>query len=140
MMPLVTFADPTRAIVDYLAVYLPDRPEPYVDGVTIGVWRPSDSSMESPTLPFVQVASDGTPTVRWPVFIRSTVRITIWHTNPGPAAALASLVFGLMSAHPGDDRVWCVYPFTGPLPGIDDVSGAYLNSLTFGVSVRPAAA
>lgn len=134
----VVLADPAPAIVDYLVDVLSGRAEPFLAGVDVGVWYPTSSTPETPALPFVQVATDGTPGMDWPVTARATVRLTVWHRNPGPAAQAAALILGLLAEHPGDDRVWAVQPLTGPLAAVDPNGGAHLSSLTVRVSVRPA--
>lgn len=134
----VVLADPAPAVVDYLLTRFAGRDEPYLAGIDVGVWYPATSSPETPALPFVQVAADGTPVLEWPVTGRATVRVTVWHKNPGPAAQTAALVLGLLAEHPGDDRLWAVHPLTGPLAAVDPNGGAHLSSLTVRASVKPA--
>lgn len=140
MKPLVVFADPVEAIINYLAGKLASRSESHVlqpQPVEVSAWYPHESTPELPSIPHVQVNNDGTFEFHYPVAQRATVRITIWHDNPTPARQLASLVSGLMQTHPGDADVWSVTLLTGPLPNRDKDTGAYLVSMTFRVNIRP---
>lgn len=121
------FADPERAVVDRLDAQLAEP---------VGTFYPR-SSMEAPVVPFVQVGWDGTPSVRYPVTQRATVRVTVWHTQPTAAKALAARVQALMLSWLGDDDVWAVQALTGPLPTRDPTTGHILVSATYRVSVRP---
>lgn len=126
--PLVTFADPEHAIIDYLTGKT---------AATAGSFFPKSSTDTPPSLPFLQVAWDGTPTVRYPVTQDPTVRLTWWDENPTPAKAGLALAQAHMLAHPGDANVWNVLPLTGGLPSRDPDTGLWLCTATFRVSVRP---
>jgi len=138
-IPLVTFADPEVAVVDYLTTALAGRSESYTSGVTVGAFYPR-SSTDAPVQPFVQVSWDGTPTVPYPITERATIRVTCWADNPGPAKLTAQLVQGLLAVHPGDTGVFAVQILTGPLPARDPDTGLFGVSLTCRVSLRPTAA
>lgn len=125
--PLVNFADAERAVIDYLTAHLSE---------TVGAFYPR-SSTDSPAVPFVQVAWDGTPTVLYPITQRATVRVTAWAATPTAAKALHAKAQGLLLTHPGDGAVWAVQALTGGLPARDTDTGLFLTSSTYRVSVRP---
>jgi hypothetical protein len=95
---------------------------------TVAIGKPTDWTVES--IPHVQVSLDGTPRIDHPVIAYSTLRITVWDHNPGPAKDLAALAMGLLLAEP------YVSPLTGLLPARDPRSGADLASFTCRVATR----
>lgn len=110
----------------------------YLDGLlteSVGTFYPA-SSTDSPVIPFVQVADDGSVGDSWPVTDRVTVRVTVWHNQPTPAKALAQKVRRLLVTHPGSSDVLAVEPLTrNGGPTRDPDTGLILVSQTFRVSL-----
>ncbi|WP_435112022.1 hypothetical protein [Nocardiopsis synnemataformans] len=104
-MTAYTLPDSRAAVTNALRGLLADRPEPFVQGVTVGTRRwVADHSPESPgRLPYVLVASDGATPVHWPAAVRDLVRITAWGETEDDAWDLAGLCLGLLADH--RDRV-----------------------------------
>lgn len=119
--PRVSFANPRRAVIDFLEGKIAEP---------VGAEFPS-------VAPAVQVAWDGTPSVVYPVTQRASVRVTAWADGPTAAEALADKCVGFLATHPGDASVWGVQVLTGILPGFDDASGRHFASATFRVSTKP---
>lgn len=129
--PVVVFADPQRAVIDYLAPLLTDT--------TVGATVPTGSS-SAPVAPYLLVAWDGTPTVSWPATQAATVRLTAFCATPTKAKALLAQAQGQLLAHPGDAAIWSTQPLTGGLTAVDPDTQLHMCSATFRVNVRPTAA
>ncbi len=104
------------------------RPEP------VGVQVPAAWTTSSP--PFVQVVSDGTPVVDYPIRCLSTVRVVAWSKDPGVAKSLASLCMGFLLGYGGDDVITRVSDGIGPLVAVDNATRARIASVTVTVSTR----
>lgn len=129
--PLVMFADPERAVIDYLA--------PLLSGTTVGATTPAGSTT-APVAPYLLVAWNGTPSVSWPATQATTVRLTAFCVTPTAAKTLLAQAQGELLAHPGDVAIWSVQPLTGGLTAIDPDTQLHMCSATFRVNVRPASA
>lgn len=132
--PLVVFADPERLIIDYLRTSLAARGQ----SPTVGVGLPAGWTVRAGH--HVAVASDGTPSVTYPVTVGAMVRVTTWAESTTAAKTLASLCMGLLLAHPGDEDVDSVTAMTGVLPARDPDNGAPIASVTVRANLRPHAA
>lgn len=129
MKPLAVAPDAERIVIDYLTAALAARSVVAGVGVDLpATWAPASTQ-------YVQVALDGTPTVRYPVMARAVVRLTAWHTNTTGAKALASLAQGLMCSHPGSREIGSVQPGIGVFPARDFATGAQLASVTCRVNL-----
>lgn len=117
--PLVTFGDPETAIRSYLDAAFTG---------SLAASKPDYVKADPPSLPlgdrsYVQVQLDGTPSsADYPATDRATVRINCC-TGAGhrtDVKALASLVQGLVSVHPGDATVFGTYPLMGRSAVVSD--------------------
>ena len=134
--PLVEFADPEVAIRTYL------------DGAFTGLLaarKPTTIAQTPPssalgTASHVQVELDGSFVGDYPATDRATIRVNCV-TGSGKRSdvkALASLVQGLVSIHPGDDDVYGTYPLVGRSSVITDPATKNLMVwFTFRVNLRP---
>lgn len=131
--PLVLFGDAAAATVAALSAALTGRSEPYAAGTAVATRVPDGRRRDG--APLVQVAIDSNA-VQYPVNARLTVRVTIWHRDPGRAHDLAQLCQALLAVHHGLVLRQLV-PLTGPLDATDPASGADLSSFTMRADVRP---
>ncbi|MFE9845773.1 hypothetical protein [Streptomyces goshikiensis] len=141
MKPLVVFGDVQAAGATVLRAALAGRPEPYVDGVTVGTRVPGDRSPETPHLPYVMVRKDGDFPHSSMANARCTLRVTVWHEDADQAHDLAMLCQGLLLVHSGP-VIRGVRPGTGPLSAVDEgadraASGIDLSTFTVLANVRP---
>lgn len=138
MKPLVTFADPEKAIIDYLlGAFTGNLADRKPGTVTAG---PPSSKLSGAT--HVQVELDGSFVNSYPATDRATVRVNCY-AAPGRRSdvkALASLVQGLVSIHPGDADVFGTVPLVGRSAVITDPDTKNLMVwFTFRVNMRPTA-
>lgn len=132
MSIVAVYPDAVAGTITALRALLAARSEPYAAGVTFGTKVPGDRSTETPSLPFALVALDASqPT--YPITTRSAIRVTVWHANAGDAIDLAQLCHGLLLSHT-DATLAAVYPVSGPVPGVDDVSQVDLATFTVTVT------
>jgi hypothetical protein len=136
--PLVVFGDAQAAAIGVLKAGLVAHPQPYGAGVTFGTRVPGDRSPETPRLPFLLVALDGTPAVEYPVNARAALRITVWHRTEADAHDLAQLAHGLLLVHTGP-VMRSVRPGTGVAKTVDPATGLDLATFTVAANVRPVA-
>lgn len=132
MKPSIEYADPERAIVDYLDSQLDDA---------VGTWFPRSSTEAPPQLPYTQVGWDGTPGDLWPAAEIAEVRVTCW-TAAGQytaAKANAAKARAVLLAHPGDALAWRVEPGLGRMPGTDPDTELPFCTFTVRVATRPTA-
>jgi hypothetical protein len=134
--PLVHFGDPGAVICDLLRERLADRDEHYVDGVEVSARIPHDRTPERPRDPYVLVRVDGTPVVIWPVHVRVTVGITVWHRSAEDAHDLAALCMALLATHSGR-LLRNVRPLSGPIPVVDADTGRRMSAATIAANLRP---
>ena len=102
--PLVTFADPESAQIDYLTTAYAGRPEPYKPA-TITTAFPTAALAGNAT--HVQVELELGNADDYPITERAQVRFTCY-AAPGKRTnvkALASLTQALVYSQPGDDSV-----------------------------------
>lgn len=135
MIPLVVWPDPEREAIDRLNHALPLRDETYAAGATAGIVLPANWTTASD--PFLTVALDGIPIVKYPSRAWATVRCTVYGKSTTNTKALAQLAQGLLVTRPGDDKVSSVRPLTGVLPARDKDTGAALASVTVRMILRP---
>ncbi|MDP5182177.1 hypothetical protein QOZ88_05970 [Blastococcus sp. BMG 814] len=138
MKPLVVFGDAQAAAIGVLRAGFAAHPQPYATGVTIGTRVPGDRSPETPRLPFVLVALDGTPRVEYPVNARAALRITVWHRTEADAHDLAQLAMSLLLVHTGA-VLRSVRPGAGVAKTVDPTTGIDLATFTVAANVRPVA-
>lgn len=120
--------------VESLAVDLIDS---YALAATVGVGVPT--SWTAGSGPHIQVALDGTPVVVSPIYVRATIRVTVWDDQITEAKALAGHLQGLMHAHMGGYDITAIQPLTGTFPARDPDTGAELASFTVAAAVRSTA-
>ena len=130
MIPLAVVPDAERIVVDYLTIALAARSITATVGVDLPV------TWDATSVQHVQVALDGTPSLRYPVLARATVRLTAWASTTTAAKSLASLAQGLLCSHPGSTAIGSVQALTGVLPARDPSTGAQLASVTCRVNLR----
>ena len=101
MNPLVTFPDPEAAVIAYLKTALAARPEDYA-AATVSTGFPATGATYH-----VQVELELGNADDYPVTERAQVRVNCWAPagKRSDVKDLASLVAGLMFAHPGDSEV-----------------------------------
>lgn len=138
MKLLVVFGDAQAAAIGVLRTGLAAHAQPYAAGVTFGTRVPGDRSPETPKLPFVLVALDGTPAVDYPVNARAALRVTVWHSTEADAHDLAQLAQGLLLVHTGP-VLRSVRPGTGVAKTVDPATGIDLATFTVAANVRPVA-
>jgi hypothetical protein len=136
--PLVTFADPEAAVIGYL------------NNAFIGPLagrKPTTIKTDPPSTNLgasthVQVELDASFTQDLPATERATVRVTC-HAGAGHRSdvkALASLVQGLLTIHPGDANVFGTRPLVGRSGIITDPATKNLMVwFSFRVNMRPTA-
>lgn len=125
--PLVTYHDPERATVDLLAAAM--------SGVTVGVNLPEDWTPKS--TPHIQVAWNGTPTVRHPISMAAVIRLIAYAGTKTDAKRLAMEAQGRACAYSSDQTdIVSILPLTGPLPASDpDHHDAEICAVTVRVTV-----
>lgn len=135
MKPVLTFGDPEAAIRAYL------------DAAFVGSLadrKPSKIATDPPSAPLgeathVQVELDGTPSTA-DLLDRPTIRLNV-SAGPGrrtAVKALASLVQGLVAAHPGDDLVLATRRLVGRSAVVTDPATKNLMVwMTFRVTLKP---
>lgn len=117
-----------RTVIDYLTPLLAARGKDVTCGVNVPItWVPG-------TKAHVQVGHDGTPEVKYPIYVSAAIRVTVYHASTTVAQDLANLCNALLLSHPGGGAVSGVQAGTGVLPVTDADLGAQLA--TIGVSVR----
>ena len=130
--PLVHFDDVEHLVVDILTNLVQGLDvEPTV---SVGV---PDNYVAVSSPPHLEVAWDGTPTARWPVLTRCTVRIVARAATTTDAKALAARTLELLL----DDTGWAfpissIQFLTGILADRDPASRAELAAFTVQVNVR----
>jgi len=112
--------------MDYLTTQLDARGETAGVGIDVPEWSSGE---------FVQVALDGTPTVRPPLWI-SQIRLTAYAEGKTRAKALANLAGALLLAHPGDGSCAGCLPGPGLITTRDDSTGAELASVGVRMKIR----
>lgn len=132
MKPRVTYPDAERLVVDYLAAELAAL-EP---AVTVGVGVPTDWTPTQP--PHVSIVSDGTPWLRTPVAVRTTIRCTVRARTTSEAKRVAWVAHGVLLAHPGGGGVTGVRRQIGVMPVRDPVTDVECAWFAVGVTVRGA--
>jgi len=132
---IVVFGDARSETVAALKSGLATATQPYAAGVTVGERIPSLRSADDPQLPYVLVAVDGTPGVKYPIVAYSTVRVVVWHTNPDRANDLAQLCQGVLCSSSGDRLAHCA-PATGPIPAVDPDGDIDMSWFTVTASMR----
>lgn len=128
----IAFPDPQRAVRDLLRTLLAGRSEPVASGATVSTKPPSGTS---PTLPYVQVRSDG----RFRdsrLNGRASVRIIVWHKDEGLGEELAGLCEALLLASTSAE-IRGFSPLTGPMPTGDPDTGAPMSYFTITARLRP---
>lgn len=116
----VTFPDVERAAIDIL--------DGNLGGATVGERLPQGWTTRSAN--HVTIRCDGTPTIRYPILARATIRATAWSRSATEAKALAMLAQGLLCAHPGSNDIAGIQALTGMLPAYDPDHEAELASVT----------
>lgn len=134
--PLVVFADAQAAGADVLRAALAARAEPYAADVLVGTRVPGDRSPDTPHLPYVMVRNDGS-VVQHLANSRTTLRVTVWHSDADQAHDLAQLCQGLLLAYGGGPVIRGCNPLTGPLSALDPDSQTDLSSFTVAAKIRP---
>lgn len=129
--PLAKPARTEGTVITILTAALAARGNP----ATVGVVVPT-TPWTSTSVPFVQVASDGTPIVEAPVLWRPTVRIVAWAFATTAAQDLAQLCESLLLAYAGSETVVGFEPLTGVLPTKDLSTGAQLAMVTVRANLR----
>lgn len=130
--PVITFPDPQKAVRDLLRTLLAGRSEPYAAGVTVSTRPPAGTS---PSLPYVQVRSDG----RFRdsrLDGRASVRVIVWHTDEGLGESLAGLCEALLMASTSAEIRGCT-SLSGPIPTGDPDTGAPMSYFTVTARLRP---
>ncbi|QNJ56513.1 tail terminator [Arthrobacter phage Niobe] len=128
----ILFPDPQKAVVDVLKLVLMGRPEAVAQGVTVSTRPPKGTS---PSLPYVQVRSDGRfRDAR--LNGRASVRIIVWHTDEGYGEELAGLCEALLLAATSPE-IRGFSPLTGPMPTGDPDTGAPMSYFTLTARLRP---
>jgi hypothetical protein len=131
--PLVTFADPERALRTYLTTEWAARAEAY---------KPATLSNAFPTTTLsgnathVQVELDGSED-EYPITERATVRVTFYSapTSQDNAKNGAAVTRALCLTHPGDADIAGVSSLTGRLKAVDPDTGNNMVSFTVRVSL-----
>ncbi|MET9158288.1 hypothetical protein ABZX56_11220 [Streptomyces parvulus] len=135
MKTLTVFDDAQSAGASVLRVALAGRSEPFTDGVTVGTRVPS-SRVPEDLFRYVMVRKDSDAPHPSMANARVTLRVTCWHEDVDQAHDLAMLCQGLLIVHSGL-VIRGVRPGTGPLPAVDDVSGADMSTFTVLANIRP---
>lgn len=101
MKPLVTFADPERALIDYLTDVAVGYPETYAPTTVSDGFPPTGSAYH------LQVELEAGNADDYPIAERAQVRVNCWAPSGKrtDVKALASLAQGLVYRHPGDVNV-----------------------------------
>lgn len=133
---LVHFGDPGAAICTLLRERLADRDEQYAEGAEVSARIPEDRTPEYPRDPYILVRVDGTPLVKWPVHVRCTVGITVWHATPEDAHDLAALCMALLASHSGK-LLRNIRPLNGPIPVVDADTGRRMSICSIAANLRP---
>lgn len=128
----ILFPDPQKAVVDVLKLVLMGRQELVAQGVTVSTLPPKGTA---PSLPYVQVRSDGRfrdSTLNG----RASVRIIVWHEDEGLGEELAGLCEALLLAATSPE-IRGFSPLTGPMPTGDPDTGAPMSYFTLTARLRP---
>ncbi|MGW4300427.1 hypothetical protein ACWEHT_11680 [Streptomyces sp. NPDC004646] len=132
---LTVFGDAQSAGAAVLRTALAGRGEAFAAGVTVGTKVPTSRRPED-VFRYVMVRKDQDEPHSSMANARVLLRVTCWHEDDDQAHDLAMLCQGLLIVHSGD-VIRGVRPATGPLPGVDDVSGAPLSTFTVIANVKP---
>ncbi|MEU3507955.1 hypothetical protein ABZ733_08485 [Streptomyces longwoodensis] len=132
---LTVFDDAQAAAAGVLRTALAGRGEPFAAGVEVGTRVPSTRVPEE-VWRYVMVRKDSDIPHPSMANSRVTLRVTCWHEDDDQAHDLAMLCQGLLLVHSGP-VIRGVRPGTGPLPAVDDVSGAPLSTFTVLANIRP---
>jgi hypothetical protein len=132
---LTVFDDAQSAGAAVLRTALAGRGEAFAADVTVGTKVPTSRSPED-VFRYVMVRKDSDVPHSSMANARVTLRVTCWHEDDDQAHDLAMLCQGLLLVHSGP-VIRGVRPGTGPLPAVDDVSGAPLSTFTVLANVRP---
>jgi hypothetical protein len=135
MKTLTVFDDAQAAGAAVLRTALAGRGEDFTAGVTVGTKVPTTRAPEGP-FRYVMVRKDSDTPHSSMANARVTLRVTCWHEDDDQAHDLAMLCQGLLIVHSGP-VIRGVRPGTGPLPAVDDVSGAPLSTFTVLANVKP---
>lgn len=135
MKPLTLFDDAQSAAATVLRDALAGRVEPFATGAKVGTRVPTTRTPED-VFRYVMVRKDSDTPHASMANARVTLRVTVWHEDPDQAHDLAMLCQGLLVVHSGD-VIRGVRPATGPLPAVDDVSGADMSTFTVLANIRP---
>lgn len=131
-------ADVFPPLEPIVVAYLQDAFAELDETAEVGVGVPANWKPGS--VPWVQVASDGTPRLSWPVAAHTTIRLVARAGSTTEAQRLASLAQGLLAAHPGSGRdegdIARVRVLTGVMPVRDTDTRAELAWTTCQVTQR----
>lgn len=118
--------------------WIRDRLADHGETVTVGVGVPAGWTADES--PHVQVVSDGTPRLSWPVATHPTVRIVVRARQTTEAQRLCSLAQAVLVDHPGSSgaggQIATVRALTGVMPVRDTETRAELAWATCQVSIR----
>lgn len=128
--PAVLIPDVERLVIDYLQAI---RGTHFPAGATIGVGIPATWTPAAPA--HIQIVSDGTPTMTWPIVASPTVRVVVRAASTTLAKSIAAMAMGLLCAG-GWPPSFSILPLTGVLPASDPDTRAQLASFTLRVTVR----
>lgn len=135
MKTLTVFDDAQAAGAAALRAALTGRSEGFTAGVTVGTKVPT-SRVPEDVFRYVMVRKDTDTPHSSMANSRVTLRVTVWHEDDDQAHDLAMLCQGLLLVHSGD-VIRGVRPGTGPLPAVDDISGAPMSTFTVLANVKP---
>ncbi|MCX4993852.1 hypothetical protein [Streptomyces longwoodensis] len=135
MKVLTVFDDAQAAAAGVLRTALAARGEPFATDVEVGTKVPTTRVPEQ-VWRYVMVRKDSDIPHPSMANSRVTLRVTCWHEDDDQAHDLAMLCQGLLLVHSGP-VIRGVRPGTGPLPAVDDVSGAPLSTFTVLANIRP---
>lgn len=128
---LAQLPDAEHAVIVCLTAALIARGQ----SATVGTTVPT-TAWASTSVPFVQVALDGTPTVDYPIRAAASVRITAWAYTNTAAKALANLCEGLLLSYGGDRQISEILSLTGCVPSRDTATNAQLATIAVRVVLR----
>lgn len=135
MKTLTVFDDAQSAAAGVLRAALAGRSEAFAADARVGTKVPTTRVPEE-AFRYVMVRKDTDTPHSSMANARVTLRVTCWHEDDDQAHDLAMLCQGLLIVHSGP-VIRGVRPGTGPLPAVDDVSGAPLSTFTVLANVRP---
>lgn len=131
-------ADVFPPVEPLVVAYLTEQFDAVGEDATVGVGVPPGWTATS--TPHVQVVSDGTPRMTFPIAAHVTIRIVVRAARTTEAQRLCSLAQGLLADHPGSGRVGAqiarVRALTGVMPTRDTETRAELAWATCQVTVR----